>query len=418
MMSAGQAYARHALNAARTCMVISAAFLALSTAATGAFAIVGSAFWLLSGQWRAAWLAIRREPVAILALALFGALLVGVAWSLVPAAQAFDALGKYRELPFFAIVLFLFAEERWRRRLLWASLAGALVLLGLSMAIQLGLFTFVDQRGVSSSHNAILYKNHITHGFLMSLAAYAGAILAPRATGWRRWALVLAAILAAANVWFAVQGRTGYVVLSALVLWLGYSRGSIKGLLASVVALALAIAAAYQWAPAFQTRISQAVEQAREYGERGQPGETSIGSRFHFWTRSAQWLSRHPLLGAGTGGWAEAFHQATEGDEAYLHDRAHSHPHNEYVHMAVQLGPLGLVLFVAMLVAAWRSAARLPDPYAELARGFVLAFAVGCLFSDFLRDSTEGHMWALLGGALFAARPQRDAEDRPRLSQA
>jgi hypothetical protein len=38
-----------------------------------------------------------------------------------------------------------------------------------------------------------------------------------------------------------------------------------------------------------------------------------------------------------------------------------------------------------------------------LARGFVLAFAVGCLFNDFLRDSTEGHLWAVLGGALFGA---------------
>jgi O-antigen ligase len=403
MSSPGQAYACHMLDAARVCMVVSAAFLALSTAATGAFAIFGAVFWASSGQWRATFEAIRDQPVAWLDLALLGALLAGVSWSLAPVGQALDAFSKYRALLFFAIVLFLFAEERWRARLLWGFLAGALVLLVASTAIGLGLYRFADARGVSSAHNAILFKNHITHGFLMSLVAYAAALLALRATGWRRWVLLALAALAAFNVWFAVQGRTGYLVLSVLLLWLGYSRWSAKGLAAAATALVLALAAAHQWAPAFQTRVSEAVDEARDYSQQGRPGDTSIGSRFHFWKRSAQWLSRHPLLGAGTGGWAEAFYQATAGDGPYMHNRERDHPHNEYVHMAVQLGPFGLALFVAMLVVAWRAAGRLPEPYAGLAHGFVLAYAVGCLFSDFLRDSTESHMWALLGGVLFAA---------------
>jgi O-antigen ligase len=409
MSSYRQAYARHMLDVARVCMVVSAAFLALSTAATGAFAILGAAFWLLSGQWRDAFDAVRHQPVAWLNLALFGALLAGVSWSLAPALQALDTLGKYRPLLFFAIVLFLFAEERWRARLLWSFAGGALVLLCLSTAIELGVYQIVDPRGFSSAQNATLYKSPITHGFIMSLVAYGAALLALRASGARRWGLAGVALLAAFNVWFAVQGRTGYVVLSMLVLWLGYARWSLRGLAGAAAVLVLALGAAYQWAPAFETRVSKAVEEAQDYRKQGQPGETSIGSRLHFWKRSAQWLAGHPLLGAGTGGWAEAFYQATEGDDPFMHNRARDHPHNEYVHMAVQLGPLGLALFVAMLVAGWRGAARLPVPYPDLARGFVLAFAIGCLFSDFLRDSTEGHLWALLGGALFSAGLRRES---------
>ncbi|HZN86189.1 MAG TPA: O-antigen ligase family protein, partial [Burkholderiales bacterium] len=135
----------------------------------------------------------------------------------------------------------------------------------------------------------------------------------------------------------------------------------------------------------------------------------SIGSRLHYWKRSAQWMARHPALGAGTGGWAEAFYEATEGDDAFMHNRDRDHPHNEYVHLTVQLGPLGLVLFIALLVVAFRRAARLPGDYAALAQGFVLAFAVGCLFSDFLYDTTEGHLWAVVGGALFGAAPREAA---------
>ncbi|MDH4175354.1 MAG: O-antigen ligase family protein, partial [Betaproteobacteria bacterium] len=276
-------------------------------------------------------------------------------------------------------------------------------LLALSYAVYLGLFTYVDERGFSSAENAVLLKNAITHGFIMSLLAYGTAVLAMQRPGWQRWALALVSLLAAANVWLAVQGRTGYVVLAILVLWFAYSRWSWKGLAASVAGLALLIAAAYQWAPVFQTRVTQAAREARDYRFQGHPGETSIGSRLHFWKRSAEWLSAHPIAGAGTGGWVEAFYAATEGDDAYMHNRDRSHPHNEYVHLAVQLGPFGAGLFAAMLFVAFRNARRLQGEYAAWAQGLVLAFAVGSLFNDLLFDSTEGHLWALVGGALFAA---------------
>jgi O-antigen ligase len=297
----------------------------------------------------------------------------------------------------------LFADARWRERLLSAFFVGALVLLILSYAVWLGVLHFTDARGFSSTDNAVLLKNAITHGFLMSLLAYGAAVYALRSAGWRRWAFALVAVLAAVNVWFAVQGRTGYVVLAVLILWLAYSRWSVKGLAAAALGLGVLLGSAYQWAPVFQERIRDAAAEARDYRQMKHPGETSIGSRFHFWKRSAQWLARHPLLGAGTGGWAEAFYEATEGDDAFMHNRERDHPHNEYVHLAVQLGPAGIALFVALLATALVRAARLPDEYAALAQGFVIAFAVGALFNDLLRDTTEGHLWAVLGGGLFGA---------------
>lgn len=402
-------YGQRMLDAARACLAVTAASLPLSTAATNAFAALAFLFWALSGQWQATLRAILAEPVAWLGYALLAALLAGVAWSRVPLAQAFGAVFKYRELALFGIVAFLCADERWRQRLLWYFFASAFVLLCVSFAVQLGLFTYADERGFSGRQNAVLLKNHITHGFIMSLLAYGALIVATRSAGWRRWALAAVATLAAVNVWFAVQGRTGYVVLVVLLLWLAYSRWSLKGLAGVAIGLGIVLGAAYQWAPVFQQRINEVPEEAREYRKETHPGNTSVGLRLHFWKRSAQWLAQHPLLGAGTGGWVEAFYEATEADGAFMHDRVHDHPHNEYVHLAVQLGPLGLALFVAMLVVAFRRAARLPGAYAALAQGFVLAFALGCLFSDFLLDSTEGHLWAVLGGALFGAAPRRPA---------
>jgi O-antigen ligase len=396
------------LDAARACFVVAAGALPLSTAATNLFAVLGFLSWALSGQWRPALRAVAVQPAAWLGCALFALLALGTAWSRAPLGAAADALLKYRELLIFGVVLFLFADARWRTRLLGAFFASALVLLALSFAVSLGLFTYVDERGFSSAENAVLLKNAITHGFIMSLLAYGAAVFAMRRTDWQRWALALIALLAAANVWFAVQGRTGYVVLAVLILWFAYSRWSWKGLAGGAVGLAMLLAAAYQWAPVFQARVTQAAQEARDYRFQAHPGETSIGSRLHFWKRSAEGLSAHPILGAGTGGWSEAFFEATEGDDPFMHNRERNHPHNEYVHLAVQLGPPGAALFAAMLIVAFRRARRLQGEYAALAQGLVLAFAVGSLFNDLLFDTTEGHLWAVLGGALFGAAPPRE----------
>ena len=397
------AYVRRMLDAARACLIVTAASLPLSTAVTNAFGVLAFLCWALSGEWRPALRAIAAEPAAWLGFALLAALLAGTAWSRVPAAEALGAVVKYRELALFGIAMFLLQDARWRARVLWAFFAGALALLVLSYSISLGLMHFADARGFSSAQNAVLLKNAITHGFIMSLLAYGAAVVALCNTGWRRWALGIVALLAAINVWFAVQGRTGYVTLAVLLLWLAYRRWSIKGFAAAALGLGIVLAAAYQWAPVFQMRVGLAVEEARDYSVQHNPGETSIGSRLHFWKRSAQWLAQHPLLGSGTGAWREAFYEATEGDPPFMHSRDRNHPHNEYVHLAVQLGPMGLALFVALLIVAFRRAAFLLGEYAALAQGLVLAFAVGSLFNDLLLDTTEAHLWAVLGGALFGA---------------
>jgi O-antigen ligase len=397
------AYGQRMLDAARVCLVATAASLPLSTAATNTFAVLAVLCWILSAQWAPTLRTIAAEPVAWLGCALFAALAAGIAWSIVPVREAAGTLLKYRELLLFGIAMSLFAEARWRLRLLGAFTAGMLALLLLSQAIRFGLMPRVDTLGIANQQNAVVLKNAITHGLLMSMFAYGAAVLALRHAGWQRWTLAGVAALAAVNVWFDVQGRTGYLVLSVLVLWLAYSRWSLRGLAAAAAGLALLLAAAYQWAPVFQSRVGQAMEEARDYRMQGNPGETSIGSRLHFWKRSGQWLAMHPLLGAGTGGWGAAFYEATEGDGPFMHNREREHPHNEYVHLAVQLGPLGFAFFVALLVVAFRRARSLPAEQAALAQGFVIAFAVGALFNDLLYDTTEGHLWAVLGGALFGS---------------
>jgi NADH:ubiquinone oxidoreductase subunit H len=68
----------------------------------------------------------------------------------------------------------------------------------------------------------------------------------------------------------------------------------------------------------------------------------------------------------------------------------------------VQLGLVGIALFVAALVALYRLAGQLPTARAWLARGTLVAYASGALVNSFLWDAAEGTIFVLLIGTLFA----------------
>jgi O-antigen ligase len=400
------------LDAARWAMVVAAASLPFSTALTNLASVLAILAWAFAGQWRATARAVAAEPAAWLGWALFAALLAGTAWSRAPAAEAFTAVNKYRELALFGIVMFLFSDARWRQRLLWASFISAAALLVLSYAVFADLvhFSALDRE---ATQGAVLKRSSITHSFMMSLLGFAAVVAALGLSGWRRWTMAGIALLAAINVLAAIQSRTGYLVLAALALWLAAARWSAKGVAATLLVSLVAVAAAYQWVAPFQSRIDQTVFESDQYEV--DPSLTSIGLRRHYLKRSVEWIRDHPLAGAGTGAWGEAFYEATSGDPAFLHNREHRHPHSEYLHLAVQLGLAGMALFIALLVAAFRAAGALPGQQALLARGVVVAFAVGCLFNDFIWDNTEGHIWAVLGGALFGGLAGRKKPVNPPL---
>lgn len=400
-LAPGGRYAGWMLNVARASTVATAASLPFSTAATNVFMVFAFLFWALSGRWRDTVRAIAAEPAAWWGCLLTMLLWLGVTWSQVSVGDAAGAIEKYRELALFGIVMALFTDRAWRGRALAAFFFATLALLLISYGIRFGWIHYVDPRGAGARDNAVFLRNPITHGFIMSVLAYGSAVAALRAAGWRRWGFALVAVAAAANVWLGVQGRTGYVVLAVLLLWLAASRWSVRGLAVAVVGLAVLIGAIYAGVPSFQARVDKAFHEAAEY--RAVQKDTSIGLRLHFWRRSLQWLSAHPALGAGTGAWGEAFYEATANDPPFFHSRTHQHPHNEYVNLSVQLGPAGFVLLAGLFLVAFRRAGELPPEEARLAQGLVIAMAVGCLFNDLIWDMTEGHMWAVLGGVLFGA---------------
>lgn len=368
------------------------------------------ACWLTGGGYAQKWTALRGNPVSRCALLLFGLLLLGTLWGNQPAADARDYLLKYLDLAFVPLFIYYFRDPATRRHGLLA-LAGTLALvLALSFLVKAGL---LPQGGwvQGSPQSPVVFKFRITHNFLMAFGAFLYAWLAFSAPAGSRarilWGLL--ALLAAANVTLMVEGATGYLTLGVLALLLVATRLPRRVAIAGFAAAPLLVAALLAVPGPLAQRVAALAQELQSWRPDVAARDSSAGLRIEFYRNTLGIIADHPLVGTGTGGLPGAYAGRVRGTDML----ATRNPHNEYLHIAAQLGLLGLATMVLMLVVQWRTARRLPSPMENgLARGLVLAMAVGCLFNSMLLDHAEGLFYAWLGGLLYAGLPQSQPEER------
>lgn len=368
----------------------------VSVAADHILMVLFLAAWLVA--WRVDRVAavVREVPVVTAACVLFGLLLLGGLWGAGDARDFAHYIGKYKELAFIALWLPWFADPKWRDRAIGALLAILGVTLLGSWASGLGFWEHLGpDRG---PHNPTVFKNQITHNYLMAFGAFLFLMKAIEpGAAWRRGLFAVAALLSAVNVLAMVRGRTGYVVLVVLALYLVFSRLRWRARIVLVFAMVAGLATLYETAPFFRERIELGIDEARAW----QPGAgsvTSIGIRLDYYSTSLAIIRDHPLVGVGTGGFERAYTAQVQGSGV----PPSNNPHNQYLLLTAQLGLPGLAAFIGLLVVAWRAARRLPTAFeTDAARGLVLALASGSVFNSLLLDHTEGMLFSWLVAVLY-----------------
>jgi len=211
-----------------------------------------------------------------------------------------------------------------------------------------------------------------------------------------------AALLAAANV-LITQGRTGHLALLAVACYLGFRlfRGRFTALAIITALLALGTASLFPESTVV-SRLQIGIHEIRDW-QPGQPDvASSMGTRMQYYATTLKIIADHPLAGVGTGGFASAYLDKTVGTQI----PPSNNPHNQYLLVLAQFGPLGLIILLAIFIVAWRSARRLPPGETILARGFLIAFAVGNGFNSFLLDHAEALMFAWMLGVLYSGLPR------------
>jgi O-antigen ligase len=353
--------------------------------------------WVAAGHYRERFARLRHHPVALMALGFVALLAVGLAYGEQSRGDALEYFGKYADLAVLAIFVTLFDDPAWRRRAVLTLAVGLAALVWLSYLVKLGVVPPNPWiRG--TPEYPIVVKLSLTHGILAAFGAFLFAVLglqAPRGPVRTVW-LVLAAA-AAVNVLLVVPGRTGYIVLAVLALYLGYVWRRLAGLALFALGGAAVVGIGVASSSTLQDRLAQTAREIREW----QPGvatETSVGLRLQFYDNTLGIIRDHPLLGVGTGGFPHAYEKRVAGTGM----APSRNPHSEYLLMAAQLGVAGLVALLALFWVPWRLAPRLPAPHERLlARGLVLTIAAGCFFNSLLLDHTEGLLFAWGLGVLF-----------------
>lgn len=365
--------------------------------------------WIVGGRYREKWAALRANPFVLFPCGLFLLQLAGSLYSEGSAQDVVHALDKASVILLIPVLIALNPGKEFRDRALHAFMAAILATLVLSFLLWMGAVPEGGEDEIIKGvrHDPAVFKKHITHGVLMAFGALAFALKAREATRpGLRLLLALVATLAAFNVLFMVHGRTGQLVLAALLLYFLFSSLRWRGLVVAAAAGA-AVGGTVYLAPssALHQRVKTTIAEIDDW-RAGKPAQLS-NMRLEAWSNSVQIVVAHPLIGVGTGGFAAAYARQVEGTSMIPLGQ----PENQYFLTTVQLGAIGLAALLALFAFQWHLAARLATRTdTHLARGLVITMAVGCLFNSFLLDHTEALFYAWLSGLLYAG--QRPAVGR------
>lgn len=239
-----------------------------------------------------------------------------------------------------------------------------------------------------------VFKNHIVTSYLMSFAAY---MLAERAfyhQAYRKTCIVLV-FLMIFNVLFLSAGRTGYVMILLLAEIFAWQHWRWRGLLVTIPMVMIVGGLAAQYSSTFLERFFHIPGewQIHQMGE-----ETSMGLRVEFLKTSVYTAFNHPWFGTGTGSFSTAYAAMA----ATLGLAPIKNPHNEYLHVWVELGILGCILLFFLFHRMWQCSQLLNEQEKMMAQGFILSFAVGCFGNSWLMDFTERHFFVLMTALLFS----------------
>jgi len=161
------------------------------------------------------------QPVARAALMLFAILFLAMLYGATPLKEAVSTLGKYIDLMFVPIFIFLLADEAVRRKARHAFILAMLITLFMSYLVGLKILPIMSWMTVfAEPGNPVIFHSHITQNNMMAFAVFLALLEWRDATTLAKrifWGAF--AVLGIFNTLFMVQGRTGYLILLVLLGW-------------------------------------------------------------------------------------------------------------------------------------------------------------------------------------------------------
>jgi len=369
---------------------------------------------LASGPMRASVAAVAAQPLGRAALILFAVMTLAMTWAAVPWPARFAAWWNWRTMLLIVLAGAAFGDWRWKERFCLALIAATAVGALASFVLRAAGAT------LDPGFPGIVFLNHVTQSMALAVGVLlAGSLAAQRERSPRsRVLLAAAALVCLANLVLVTAGRSGQVALAvaavsaALLMLTGWRRW--QAVLALLV-LSAGLAAA---SPALQQRFYRVAQEAPLL-DCASPGESATALRLLLWRTTGALIRAHPWFGYGVGGFTPAYESEVRSQlrgqplTGWCARPAHD-PHNQFLRVTVEAGVLGLLAFLGLSVGAVRQ--RATQPYRGCALALLAAWYTTSLFSSHFQTFNEGHLIALLLGALLAPEQSTRQEAVPAAS--
>ncbi|MBL3590166.1 MAG: O-antigen ligase family protein [gamma proteobacterium endosymbiont of Lamellibrachia anaximandri] len=360
-------------------------------------------FWLLGGGYSNKWWRMRENPLTRWSLLLLLAFALGLLYSSAGMDEALDKSGKYLKLLYIPLLISLLDSRLWQAR---ASNAFLLAML-LTLAASWGMYADLIPQATKLFPNTV-FRGRIAQNFFMAFTAYLLFDRFIRDSGRWRWVWGLLLGLALINVLLLVGGRTGQLVLLVLILLAAVQYLNWRGLLAGGLVIVLISLLSYQFSENFSSRVDLTLQRLDAFSDNSRDREL-VGNRLEMYGNSLELIGHHLLVGTGSGSFSVEYAELVRQKGLEL---LSDNPHNEYLNITVQLGLVGLLLFLLLLYNHWRHSAQVDPRFRGPSQALVVAMAVGCLFNSFLMDRGEGSFYVVLTAVYLAGLSQARLRER------
>ena len=367
----------------------------LSTSLTDLLATLILVLWFLAGHYKT-FMDQVRNPLVRASLLLFLIFVLAMIYTPVSFGEAGKMLKKYRELLYLIAFIPFLSTKRHRT---WAQCA-----FGLSMVVTLiaSFYTFYfPPESLDKEFLGQAFKDSINQSFLLAVFAFGLMTYALSHINNKRYMIGLSAlfILATVNLFFIVNGRTGYVLFYLLfIVFLAQRfkwRFAIYGLLVLLILNFLLISVPGP----YQQQADQTVVNTLKYFKNAN-SESSIGQRLEFMINSYQLLTERPVFGHGTGSFKSQYAALAEAKGLKFKT---VNPHNEYLMTGVQTGLIGIGFLLYFIFCQFKYSFRLSPLNKNLALGLAAITGVGCMGNSILLDHTPGVFVIYFNAVFFSA---------------
>ena len=372
-------------------------FMPLGTAPTFIFMGLTACFWFFSGDYTNKINILIHNKFAQSVFIFILIFFLGAIYSTADYEEIFYQISKYTKLFFILVGLSLMTDKKWQKLGINLFCLAMLITLFLSLTSVVFPLNFVKGTVGGASDNHFVFKDHIAQNLLMS---YFVLIMLVKSQGTsnvsNKFIFLGIAFLAIIDIVFFVQGRTGYISLAAnILLFLIYFSPRKK--IGLYIALTLFTSVLLlSFSKNFTSRIELA---ATEFQNTEAKQLTSVGQRVEFFTKSIELIKERPVWGWGTGSYAQQFCRVAISEEWCQAGKFH--PHNQFMAIGVQLGLIGIGIFLYFLWSAIETARKLDLHQKVLALGLISTLIVDSFLHAPLFLVSEAQFFIIMLGLLL-----------------